>query len=509
MKFKRVESRRTGRIGYRTRYTDPVTGARVKRTYWYAERRDAEDAHREAMKQAELRQRGVATSNGWALPYAALVERFITEAPIASKSREKTLRRQLQDNPLGLTCGADFTQRGALTAQCKALVPKHGAVWVRRSVQATLKQVSRWAADVGAFAYDPLAGWRNLPMPDHTRQRRRGFEPAEVQAILKAAEDIDALLHRAAPSALFFKALVVTGSRPQALIDTTARDLFEDRTALSPGRGGKRNGRCAIPPEFVAELRVELAGRGRVEPGAPLFQPPLAGRGTLDQGNLRRAFHRACLLAFVRTHWPHDDAAAALTTQFEVAMALERNGKPAGFNGIPPTDPAKLAERARKVEAITKLVNGLRPHVEAAMRDRCMYSLRHTHISWARACGVNVDSIKCQVGHKGQGIEEAHYLDVALMDPAASSRAVYDVSTGTRTLPGREKQVLRLAVGAENLQQVAPNLAPDAQSGERGGARGQAARVAQAAAAARTSFADTGGGIRTPDTRIMIPLLYP
>jgi len=62
-----------------------------------------------------------------------------------------------------------------------------------------------------------------------------------------------------------------------------------------------------------------------------------------------------------------------------------------------------------------------------------MYALRKTHISWARRL-VNADSVKLQVGHAPQDIEERHYLD--LVDAKKSSQAVWDVLTGSRTLDG-------------------------------------------------------------------------
>ena len=84
-----------------------------------------------------------------------------------------------------------------------------------------------------------------------------------------------------------------------------------------------------------------------------------------------------------------------------------------------------------------------------------MYALRHPHISWARAAGVNVDSIKAQVGHRGGDIEELHYLDARIVDPAASAQAVYEILTGTRELAGAERlEALPLAAGAENMVTV-------------------------------------------------------
>ena len=82
-----------------------------------------------------------------------------------------------------------------------------------------------------------------------------------------------------------------------------------------------------------------------------------------------------------------------------------------------------------------------------------MYALRSTHVSWARRL-TNPDSVKLQVGHSPQDIEERHYLD--LVDARESSRAVWDVLTRARTLDGKSRKAipLALAAGAENFQEL-------------------------------------------------------
>lgn len=81
-----------------------------------------------------------------------------------------------------------------------------------------------------------------------------------------------------------------------------------------------------------------------------------------------------------------------------------------------------------------------------------MYCLRATHITWARA-RVNPDSVRSQVGHAGRDVEERHYLGV--VDPRASADAVWTILQEAMQL-----QALRKAAGVENLEQVAPFVAP-------------------------------------------------
>ena len=63
-----------------------------------------------------------------------------------------------------------------------------------------------------------------------------------------------------------------------------------------------------------------------------------------------------------------------------------------------------------------------------------MYALRKTHISWARRL-VNADSVKLQVGHAPQDVEERHYLD--LVDARESAQAVGDMLTAKALAKGR------------------------------------------------------------------------
>ncbi|HEY3323412.1 MAG TPA: hypothetical protein VGP72_23355 [Planctomycetota bacterium] len=62
-----------------------------------------------------------------------------------------------------------------------------------------------------------------------------------------------------------------------------------------------------------------------------------------------------------------------------------------------------------------------------------MYCLRKTHISWARRL-VNADTVKLQVGHAPQDIEERLYLNLVVA--RVSAQAVWNVLTGARTLDG-------------------------------------------------------------------------
>ena len=69
MKRKKVVSRKSGRVGYRARFTDPLTGRRVKKTFWFADRGEAEDAARELISSRSRRVYNLPDNSGWTVTY--------------------------------------------------------------------------------------------------------------------------------------------------------------------------------------------------------------------------------------------------------------------------------------------------------------------------------------------------------------------------------------------------------------------------------------------------------
>jgi len=493
MKLKRVVSKKTTRVGYRGRYTDPITGRRVKHTEWFADRRLAEDAWRIFLDGLNARKKGLPDNSGWELSYSVIVQRFLAEAPISSPTRRARLKHDLELNLVGMAAGSDFTAKGPLTAKCRKLAEERGEEFVRRCIQQPLKQVSAWGASIGLFPYDALHSWKRLPCTE-APARRQAFSPDEIRAIFAAADDMDALLDRPYPPAIVFKTILVTGNRPGALFDAKVKDLRGDRIQLAPGHGKKHNGRCMIPAPFAGELARYIAVR-KASPADPLLVSPRGG--VIDSRNIQETWRRAAILAFVRLAWPQDDADAANSSPVEVALAIH-TGKPPGFDGTLPTDPAKLEARETRRKATEALAKQLQPHVAAALENRPLYALRHTHISWSMAAGVNRESRRAQVGHRGGDLEETHYIDPRIVDPAASAQAVYEILTGTRQLIGAERlEALPLAAGAENM---APVVAPD---GEK-----QASGVKSAFSQTVVPYSGSPRWIRTINPVINSHMLY-
>ena len=448
MKAKRVTSR-VGRKGWRFRITNPATRRRTWRTFWFTDLRDATNARDKFLEGFERRKLGIADYSGSAMPFEDAVAKFLKEAPLTSGPRRNRLQHCLECNELGLTVLGDLNNRGKLTAQCVSLVRKHGDLYVRRRIQQPLKQLASWAASVDLLSHNPLSVWKFIPRTS-VMVRRRAFLPDEFHELLHASQEYDGLLNRPFPFSIVLKTLLVTGSRPGAIFKACIGDIERGRIVLPPGNGKKRNGMATIPTEFEAELRRYFTVRGNPDDDAPLLVSAEGMRLILR--NASRDFRRALILSAVRRLWPQRENLDDATNPLNVAELIF-SGRHRGFDGAPPKDPEKIAKRNRQTESTETIARKIGAAVSRWLEGRDMYALRSTHVSWARRL-TNADSVKLQVGHAPQDVEERHYLD--LVDARESSRAVWDVLTRARTLDGKTRKTipLALAAGAENFQEV-------------------------------------------------------
>src|ERR1043165_7963641 len=111
MKLKKVVSKKTGRVGFRARCLDPLTGQRTQQTFWVAERADAELAFQKFMSNRGKRAYNLPAETGWQLPYGELVERFLKDSG-CSVGRTERLRECLTRNPLNIAVLGEFSTRG-------------------------------------------------------------------------------------------------------------------------------------------------------------------------------------------------------------------------------------------------------------------------------------------------------------------------------------------------------------------------------------------------------------
>ena len=494
MTGKRVKSKKTGRVGYCFRFSDPVTGMRTKRTFWYQESTRALRALNEYLDERQGIADGLPAKTGWTEPYAALVKRFLNESDISSETRREVLARCLQANLLGLKAGADLDNVGKLTAGARKIAQTKGGHFARHYIQAPLKQLSRWLATVRALPYDPLATWKRLAWGGH--KHRRAFAPDEVFAILAAASWYDAAMGRKSASTTALKTLLLAGNRITAILAANVGDLQDGRIMLPKGEGKKHNGFAAIPRPLEDELRAAFKARDQAKPTDPLLVSAAGAR--LDRCNLRQDFARYMALGFTFLEWPEDPTEAE---PLDVAHLIQ-TGRHRGLDGRKPTDPAKIEARKRRMDSAAAVAESIGERVRARMERRTLYSFKHTHISWARRL-ANPDAVREQVGHAPRDTQERHYLDADFVNARESAAAVWAVLTGVLDLDGREiKQPVNVrAVLVEGVQVlVGPVLAPVAFEGENLEARGSAKSL---------SVNGIPGRIRTSDLNLRRVALYP
>ena len=438
---KRVKSKRTGRAGYRFRFTDPATGSRTHKTFWLPERREAERAFADHMASREAVRLGLPDNSGWQMSYDKLVEKFLAEAPISTDDRRRSLARVLKRNELKVRVVSELANLGPLTKRCLALVKSSSDVYVRDDVQAALKQMVSWAASVGVLPMNPLAEWRSIPRTSEV-ESRRALRPEEARAIMSAADELDEMNARSQPLSIIFRVLLVAGNRPGAVFRTCVADFDGERLHLPPPNGNKHNGAAYLVPELAQELKNYVARR-KAGPRDPLLVSP-KGK-SLDRVNIGDDFNLAALLGFTRLVWPQN---IANVEPIEVATLFHK-GRPRGFDGAPPRDPKKIELRRAHVQAIESVAAEIEPAVSRLMEGVSIYALKSTHLTWARRL-VNHDSVRLQMGRAPRDVDERHYLDLALVDARESAAAVWDVLVGRRSLKGHYRhEPIRIAVGAE------------------------------------------------------------
>ena len=433
---------KNGRTSWTFTYTHPSTKRKSHRSFKIGEKREAEKSMSVFIDNLEKVALGRPAEIGWSMAYEELVQRFLAEAPISSKTRKGRLKKDLERNLIGLKTGAELSQRGKLTALCLRLKDEHGsAEFVRKCVQQPLKQLSNWAASVDLFGHDPLSCWKKIPRTKGPKEKR-AWKPDEFRLFLDAAKELDNFWARRHSTTMIFKTLLITGNRPSAVFNATVGDLEKTRIRLSPGNGKKRNGECTIPPEFHKELAFYLLQRRRPSAAEPLLVSPNGSK--LNIRNLHDIYMDAAVLSAVRIF---SEGQRADVNPLDIAYAIRK--KKVSFAGPPPTTPETIANQQTKRGAIEKIVREIGSTVENFVSDRPLYSLRKTHRMWAtNVLGDKSDCVRLQCGWSATDPFGKNYFDGRLVEAGKSSKAVWDVLTRKLQLDG-EQSALRKAVGSE------------------------------------------------------------
>ncbi len=462
MKGKRVKSKKTGRPGWLYRFNDPYTGRRSKKTFFYSEELVADQAFQKMLDERQKLRDGIPSNAALQMEYVALVGKFVTEAPITSEKRRSDLKKLLERNPLRVNRVAELFDRGRLTAACRKLFEAGNKRCCFRTAQAPLKQLTAWAASIDLLQYDPLQAWKKLPWR-RTFKRTTAISADHLRLILQALLEMDEVYRRKFSSLAPVLTLLLTGNRNSAIYRASIADLKADRVALPEGNGKKRNGAATLPAEFVEILRRYLEHRNAKNNDARLL---VSYAGTeIDLTNILKDFKRAMILAAVRLHWPKK---AEYSEVEPIAVAYRLHcGELPGHEGAPAKKAAKIEARRRRDTLVETVAREIESDVRKWCAQKTLYSLRKTHITWARQL-VSADAVRVQVGHAPRDVEEKHYLDESMVKPSKSSQAVWDVLLGRLSLDGVKHELCfevawregRLFVGPVKS---GPNVAPDAE----------------------------------------------
>ena len=454
--MKRVVSHKNNREGWKIRFTDPLTGGRKKKTYWYKDKDQARSAHTRFLESRQALRDGMPVSD-WSIPYPKLCELFLGGVQ-CSEMRRGDLKRWLDRNEFEIRTGKDLLTLAPLEERAKKLVAKLGTKYVHKCAQAALKQMTRWAARAQVLPKDPLLYWARVKPGE--RPKPRAFTAPEFRAILDAAEELAGLRGERGSYRLAWLALLLTGNRPGAVFGAQVKHLVQTQRGdwhidLPPGNAIKRNGAAMISPELAQQLKASIAER-KAKPNDPLLVSP-TGEG-IDRNNAKRTFERCMAYAFVKQLWPAEVKQEGAGVEPYDVMTLLVTERHRGFDGPMPKKLAKMRARKLRIELTESITAKIETEWLALMAGRYMYRTRATHISWARAANVNHDSIHMQVGHSAGSIEEKHYID--LVNPVKSMAAVW----AKLQEPEDEETPLRKAVGSEGFDGRGPEQGPLIQS---------------------------------------------
>ncbi len=355
-----------------------------------------------------------------------------------------------------------------------------------RTVQAhisAIKAFTRWLSDQHKLPRDPLSSVKKPNPKADRRLERRVLLPEEWQRLEKAAEAGPVRYGMTgAERALLYSTAIQTGLRASELRSLTRGRLYLDFEPpyVTCGSGSTKNRKDArqyIQPELAESLEDHV---GTKAPRAPLFTMP-------HESNLARMLRDD--LAEARAGWLREAATEPLEharrDQSDFLAATSHEGETFDF-----------------------------------------HSLRHTCGAWLAMTGAHVKVVQTVMRHQSVTLTMDTY---GHLFPGQEADAVAKLRTMLTNEGNRLADQTLQATGTDGLplgaQDQAQRMAQQSQRGVRQVDAGQCESPIAADPLSTTpkplQFPDlgvgvrefascdasSGGGTRTPDTRIMIPLL--
>jgi integrase len=350
-----------------------------------------------------------------------------------------------------------------------------------RTIQAHLnaiKAFTKWLTEHHKLPRDPLASVKK-PNPKADRRRERRILLPEEWLRLETATGTGPERYGMTGDErlLLYRTAIQTGLRSNELRSLTRGRLYFDSdppyvTCKAGSTKNRKDARQYIQPELAASLKAHIATKA---PKAPVFGLP-------HETNLARMLRDD--LAEARNDW-----------------LIEAKG-----------DPQKYAQRQQS--DFLADVNH-----EGEITD--FHSLRHTCGAWLAMTGAHPKVVQTVMRHQsitltmdtyghlfpGQEADAVGRMREMLIAPPKALRATGTDNAAANTLNSAQRQAQR--AGRESRQSGASGC-DDATNPTAQKKTPKPLQIADLSDAVRSHAKDresSGGGTRTPDTRIMIPLL--
>ncbi len=333
--------RSNGRSSWTFTWTDAV-GVRQRRVL-SSDKRVAEQASREIIRQRDLQLAGLGMITGQERTLTDLRDAYLTDLELRTSPEYFINRRFRLDKALRLINVArvrQLTHFDAVRLQSALAKEDLGNVTVNMYIGA-LKAMFGWAVRMRLIAENPIEHVQRLPQNErHLRVRRRAMTEEEIVRFVEAAAADDRTSaefgYRVIPQAIFWRTLLETGMRFGEARKLTWADLDFDRNMLNlRGETTKSARPRSIPlhPEFVGDLAAlhdtqrRILGRD-ITLGEPVFLLPRGKPLSPATNNMNRTLQRILLAAGIARVDENGRKLDIHALRHTFGTRLARNGAP-------------------------------------------------------------------------------------------------------------------------------------------------------------------------------------
>lgn len=333
--------RSNGRTAWTFTWTDAV-GVRQRRVL-SSDKRVAEQASREIIRQRDLQLAGLGMITGQERTLADLRDAYLADLEMRVCPNHFVSKRFRLDKALRLINVNRIRQLTHLDAvKLQSALVREGLSHTTVNMSlGSLQSMLNWAVRMRLIAENPIEHVERLPQNErHLRVRRRAMTEEEIVRFVEAACADDRTSaefgYRVIPQAIFWRTLLETGMRFGEARKLTWADIDFDRNMLNlRGETTKSAKPRSIPlhPEFVADLaglhdtHRRILGRD-ITPGEPVFLLPRGRPLSHATNNANRTLQRILLAAGIARVDENGRKIDIHALRHTFGTRLARNGAP-------------------------------------------------------------------------------------------------------------------------------------------------------------------------------------